>query len=95
MIKDNIVRFLGGILRCFISLRYKVTVKGGEIFSGNRPKFILPNHQALVDPLISITQIYRFSTVVPVVSEMYYNKPLLRTIFMIIGGVCRSPICPW
>jgi acyl carrier protein len=86
------MKILSTILRFFLSLRYKVTVTGSEVLKGNHSKLILPNHQALVDPQIAFTQIYRFSKVVPVVSEMYFHKPVLKNIFKAIGAVPVSDL---
>ena len=52
----------------------------------------LPNHQAIVDPQIMFTQIYRFSRVVPVVSEMYFNNFILRPFFKWMGAVPVSDL---
>ena len=80
------------VLLVLVTLRYRVTVKGSEVLQDGRPHLILPNHQALVDPFIVVTEVYRFVPVVPVVLETYFHLPVLRTIFRIIGGVPVSDL---
>jgi len=86
------MRTLSSILRFFLSLRYKVNIQGADLIKKKQAKFILPNHQATVDPQIMFTQILRFSSVVPVVSEEYFNIPVLKTIFKILGAVPVSDL---
>jgi long-chain-fatty-acid--[acyl-carrier-protein] ligase len=86
------IKIVIAIFRFFLTLRYKVELKGTEVLKSNQAKFILPNHQALVDPQIAFTQIYRFTKVVPVVSAQYFEQPFLRNIFSLIGAVPVSDL---
>ena len=61
---DNGASFRGRWMRAFLSLRYKVTVKGLDTLApqadkeGNkRPILVLPNHPAMVDPALVYTGI--------------------------------------
>lgn len=83
---------LAFILRLLLRLRYRITLHGSEILSGNSPALYLPNHPALIDPVILLSQIYRFSTATPVISERYYNLPLARWYFRGIGAVSVSDL---
>ena len=86
------MRILSSILRFFLSLRYSIDIQGTDLLKGKQAKFILPNHQATVDPQIMFTQILRFCRVVPVVSEQYYQIPVLKNIFKILGAVSVSDL---
>ncbi len=87
MLKRTLLAVLDRILLALIALRYRVTVKGADVLLDGRPHLILPNHQALMDPVIVVTEIYRFVPVVPVVLDKYFNKGILKPFFRIIGGV--------
>ncbi|NVO20237.1 MAG: AMP-binding protein [Bacteroidetes bacterium] len=71
-------KILAFIIRLLLRFRYKVSVNGSEVVRKNSPVLFLPNHQALMDPIILLSQIYRFSTATPVVSEKYYDIPLVN-----------------
>jgi acyl-CoA synthetase (AMP-forming)/AMP-acid ligase II/1-acyl-sn-glycerol-3-phosphate acyltransferase/acyl carrier protein/predicted MFS family arabinose efflux permease len=53
--------FLGLFLRAVLSLRYRVTVKGLDAFPAGIPLLIMPNHPALIDPLIIYSLLADFS----------------------------------
>lgn len=86
------MKIILAIYRFLLSLRYNVEVKGIEILKNPNPKFILPNHQALVDPQILFPQILKHIKAVPVASEIYYNKPVLKQLFDAFGTVIVSDI---
>lgn len=76
------------LLRC----RYKITVKGASIFKEDSPKFILPNHQALIDPFILVSHLYRFTTLTPVISEKYHDIPIAKSFFRTLGSIRVSDL---
>lgn len=84
------MRFLLFIFRFFLSLRYKVELKGTDVLKSNKAKFILPNHQALIDPQILWAFTAKYCKASPVVTESFYNIPVLKTIFKSIGAVSVS-----
>jgi len=86
------MKIILAIYRFFLSLRYNVEFKGLDVLKNKNPKFILPNHQALVDPQILFTHILKYCKAVPVASEIYYHKPLLKQLFDIFGTVIVSDI---
>ena len=86
------MKFLFAIYRFFLSLRYSIELKGIEVLQNKQSKLILPNHQALVDPQILYTQIIKYTKVVPVASEIYANKPVLKQLFNMVGTVIVSDI---
>ena len=85
----RIIIFLkvAALTRVLLSLRYKISIKGSEVFKTDVPVLILPNHQALVDPMIIMSQIYRYSLAIPVVSSTFYDIPVLRSVFSGWGAV--------
>jgi long-chain-fatty-acid--[acyl-carrier-protein] ligase len=93
---NSFVLFLSKILafkiRLLLRFRYKISIKGSEILLSNSPVLFLPNHQALIDPIILLSHIYRFSTATPVVSEKYFNIPVVKWYFKRLGAVRVSDL---
>jgi long-chain-fatty-acid--[acyl-carrier-protein] ligase len=79
-------------IRLLLRFRYKISIKGSEILQNNSPVLFLPNHQALIDPIILLSHIYRFSTAIPVVSEKYFNMPVVKWYFKRLGAVRVSDL---
>lgn len=79
-------------IRSLLRFRYRVSIQGSEIIRQNSPVLYLPNHQALIDPIILLSHIYRFSTVAPVISEKYYDIPGARWLFKQMGAVRVSDL---
>lgn len=78
--------------RAVLSLRYKVSIKGAEDLKNAVPVLILPNHQALIDPMIFMSQIYRYSYAIPVISSTFYDIPLAKSVFSSWGAVRVSDL---
>jgi 1-acyl-sn-glycerol-3-phosphate acyltransferase len=93
---NSLVLFLSKILafkmRLLLRFRYKISIQGSEILQNNSPVLFLPNHQALVDPIIILSHVYRFSTATPVVSEKYFNIPVVKWYFKRLGAVSVSDL---
>ena len=93
---NSFVHILSKILafkiRLLLRFRYRISIKGSEILQTNSPVLFLPNHQALIDPVILLSQIYRFSSATPVVSEKYFNIPVLKWYFKRLGAVRVSDL---
>lgn len=85
-------KILAFLFRILLRCRYRVCLKGTEILSNGSPVLYLPNHQAMIDPVILTSRIYRFSTVTPVISEKYYDLPLARWYFKQMGAVRVSDL---
>jgi 1-acyl-sn-glycerol-3-phosphate acyltransferase len=81
-----LVKF-AAFLKYMTSLRYKVTIEGAEILKDSSPSLILPNHQALIDPIILMSHIYRDTNAIPVISSTFYDIPLLKSLFTSLGAV--------
>jgi len=83
----RVVKFFMFIVRKLLSLRYKVIVKGAGILESSSPILILPNHQALIDPILLMCHIYRNSKAIPVIISNYYDIPVLKSIFKTWGAI--------
>ena len=79
-------------LRLILRIRYRIKLKGAEVINKNATILYLPNHQALIDPIILFSEIYRFSTATPVISEKYYDIPVARWLFSKMGAVRVSDL---
>lgn len=79
--------FILGILKALLKLRYQVTLHNADLLDGISNAIFLPNHQALVDPQLLITHIYKQTKAVPAVTESFYNLPILHSIFKSWGAV--------
>jgi 1-acyl-sn-glycerol-3-phosphate acyltransferase len=94
--QDPFILILSKILafkvRILLRVRYKIMVKGSEIFQKDSAVLLLPNHQALIDPIILLSQIYRFSQATPVISEKYYDIPVAKSFFRRLGAVRVSDL---
>lgn len=86
-----LVKF-AALVKCLVSLRYKVTIKGAEILKNSSPALILPNHQALIDPVILLSYIYCDTNAIPVISSTFYDIPLLKSFFSSLGAVRVSDL---
>ena len=80
------------IFRFFLSLRYKVVMKNTDILKSSNAKFILPNHQAIIDPQILWAFSAKYCTAAPVVTEGFYNLPVLNSLFKKMGAVPVSDL---
>jgi long-chain-fatty-acid--[acyl-carrier-protein] ligase len=70
-----------------LSTRYKVTIKGVELLSSTKSSLYLPNHPAEVDPQILLAEIGKYDDPVPMISETYYNLPLIKSFLKILDAV--------
>jgi len=67
-------------------------VKGEELLKNQSASLFLPNHQALIDPMIIYSQLYKYSKISPVVTERFYNAPALHRFFKSIKAVPVSDL---
>lgn len=88
----GILSAFADFVKALVSLRYKVTIKGAEVLKDSSPVFILPNHPALIDPVIILSHIYRDTHAIPVLSSTFYDLPLLKSFFKAIGAVRVSDL---
>jgi len=85
-------KILAAVIRLLLRSRYRVSIRGTEILSTNAPKLFLPNHPALIDPVILLSQLFRFTVATPVIAEKYYRMPLMRWYLKQLGAVRVSDL---
>ncbi len=81
------MEFVSKILKFFIKLRYQVNVSWLELLDSDGPKLFFPSHIALIDPIILFAFLWKRKRIKPVVTENYYNVPVLRQIFDLIWAI--------
>jgi len=77
----GIIKLLLAVVRNLLKLRYKLEFKGADVIDPNKPTLILPNHQAVVDPMLLVTKLAKQVVAVPVMTESYYDIPVLHYFF--------------
>ncbi len=88
-----VLKFIFFTGRVILALRYNVKLKGTDILKKNdNPVLFLPNHQAIVDPMLFMTQTYRHTICVPVVTSGYYDMPVAKTFFKKWGAIRVSDL---
>ncbi|NPA36387.1 MAG: AMP-binding protein [Chlorobi bacterium] len=86
----RIIFFTGRLL---LSLRYRGELKGTDILKDKQHSALfLPNHQALVDPMLFISHIYRYASCVPVITSGYYDIPVIKHLFRLWGAIRVSDL---
>lgn len=80
-------RKLAIFISTLLRTRYNVSIKGVDLLKSNQSSLYLPNHQAEVDPQILLAEIAKWDDAVPMVSETYYNLPLVKSFMKLLGAV--------
>ncbi len=88
----GIAKLLFAFVRLVLSARYKVGIKGQEHLNSVNAKLILPNHQAIMDPILLFANLYKYSTAVPVMLSSYYDIPVAKSFFKGWGAVRVSDL---
>lgn len=83
---------LAGFVKAVLSLRYRVTIKGAELLKNSSPHLILPNHPALIDPVILLSHFYKDTNAIPVITSNFYDIPILKSFFSAVGAVRVSDL---
>lgn len=78
-----------------LKLRYDISIIWIENIKKNTQYIILPNHQALVDPQIIGSILGQKINLSPVVSETYYNIPILKVFFQLLWAIPMWDIQRW
>ncbi len=91
-IVKGIAQFIFFLGRVMLSMRYKVNLLNLNGIDKNRPVLFLPNHQAVVDPMLFVSFIYPHKNVVPVITSTYYDMPVLNKFFKNWGAVRVSDL---
>ncbi len=67
-----------------LSLRYRISLKGlAALEKNDKPILFLPNHQALIDPVIVMNSLYSRFSPRPLADENQFDHPLLK--FLVRG----------
>ncbi|MCI5132206.1 MAG: 1-acyl-sn-glycerol-3-phosphate acyltransferase, partial [Candidatus Electrothrix sp. EH2] len=78
-------------LACLLRVRYRITVKGLKELKkrtrDNRPLLFLPNHQALIDPVIVMSLLYTSFTPRPLVDEKQADHPLAKYFMEMVNAI--------
>ncbi|MBR8537723.1 AMP-binding protein [Carboxylicivirga sediminis] len=88
----GLAKGLFALLRFILGARYKVNVKGRETLNSQSPKLILPNHQAIMDPILLFAYLYKYTTAVPVMLASYFDIPVAKWLFKAWGAVRVSDL---
>jgi long-chain-fatty-acid--[acyl-carrier-protein] ligase len=84
-------RLLNIFVMAMLWFRYRVTVVGlRDIQPDGRPIFFLPNHPALIDPVIVMTRLYQRFQPRPLADEAQVSRMVIRR----IAGFMRTIIIP-
>lgn len=70
-----------------LKLRYKFEIIWLDTIDKNKKYVLLPNHQALVDPQIVVSLLSTKIALSPVMLETYYNLPVLKNLFKMLGAI--------
>ncbi len=75
-----------------LSARYDIHIKGVELLKGDGIRLYIPNHQAEVDPIIVMSEIGKYHLVSPIISAMYYNIPIAKSLLKKLKAVPVSDL---
>jgi acyl-CoA synthetase (AMP-forming)/AMP-acid ligase II/acyl carrier protein len=89
------MKILSFIYFLLLKLRYKIKIEWFEKIDKNKKYLVFPNHEALVDPQIVFSLVGQKISLSPVISETYYNLPVLKYFFKIIWAVPIWDIQRW
>ncbi len=68
------------LVQKILALRYKVTFTNKEVFDTKQSVIVFPNHPALVDPMILVSNIASQKILSPVMTETYFHTPWIGPI---------------
>lgn len=80
------------ITRRLLSLRYSVSITNIDLIKSDKTKLFLPNHKAIIDPLLIGSQLIKYKLVSTAVSDAYYNNPIFKPILDIVESIPVSDI---
>lgn len=81
--------FLHLVLRFLLSLRYRVEIKGLEavLSKGSDSILFMPNHPALIDPVIVMSQLYKDFSPRPLADENQVDRSFVRPLMKRVRAV--------
>ena len=81
------MRFSSALLQFLIRFRYRIKFTWLELLDLEWAKLVLPSHVALIDPIIMFAFLWKDKRLTPIVTEDYYNVPVLNLIFKSIWAI--------
>ncbi|WP_051309918.1 MFS transporter [Desulfogranum japonicum] len=93
-VKKMITSLILFLLRLILKTRYSITVKGLEELKvdNRKPVLFLPNHPALIDPVIVLTTLYRRFRPSPLAAAEQVERPIIRHIAHMLNTIAlRRP----
>lgn len=77
------------LLIFLLSLRYKITVTGLDVIlaKGNKSIIFMPNHPALIDPVIVISRLYKHFMPRPLADEEQVDRSFVRPLMKTLRAV--------
>ena len=79
--------FSSKLLKFLIRFRYRVNITWLELMNSDGSNLILPSHIALMDPVIMFAFLWEKKNLSPVITENYYNIPVLKRILDSIWAI--------
>lgn len=84
--------FVAFVCKCFISLRYKIEVKGMDTLTPERLSrsqgiLFMPNHPAYLDPFFNFVYLWPKFRMRPLVIEYIYETPFLKPLHKMVGSL--------
>lgn len=73
--------------RTWLHWRYKIEISGMEHLDSGKTYLILPNHVAVVDPMILFAEFYAYR-IRPLVDEAYFSIGIARKVLKLFDAVC-------
>ena len=74
--------------RWFLHRRYEVHIEGDFLFERKKNYLIIPNHPAIVDPLILVPELHHLGLdICPLVDESFFSNSLVRHVLALFNAV--------
>lgn len=81
------LRVIAAVFRFLFSLRYKVSFHGYELVTSPGAKLFLPNHPALIEPVLLAAYIHKHNYISPAISAKYYRNPVFKPLLKLAGAI--------
>jgi 1-acyl-sn-glycerol-3-phosphate acyltransferase len=85
-------KLLAPLFYFFLKRRYRITIKGGELFKLEGAKLVIPNHPAQVDAQILTAMTLKYWDLVPVSSERFLKMPFVGFLMRSMHTVAVSDL---
>ncbi len=76
------------VSRWILARRYSVSVTGVEAIDRSKIQFVVPNHPAIVDPYVLVTELHAIGVDVrPLVDESFFSNRMMRHLLALFEAV--------